>query len=83
MAADQPMDKITTMTHLPHPDTAVWRRLKNAEEGTVEVVVADGRDVQVVGNVADVDAERDVVVRRAELLGLGAAAGHDAARRHQ
>ncbi|KAH8051418.1 hypothetical protein SO694_00060038 [Aureococcus anophagefferens] len=23
------MDKITTMTHLPHPDTAVWRRLKN------------------------------------------------------
>lgn len=22
------MDKITTMTHLPHPDTAVWRRLK-------------------------------------------------------
>ena len=23
------MDKITTMTHLPHPDTAVWRRLKD------------------------------------------------------
>lgn len=23
------MDKITTMTHLPHPDTASWRRLKD------------------------------------------------------